>query len=171
MPTLGRFLRHPLSIHLALWGFVNPFSLLAALFLAPSTEPETNVVRFSASSVVPLAMLLLWPMAALLVWTVFRLFKRRAPMGSVTRAFHLSQLPFLPFLLLAGLAFEGLEGNIIGFIIFPAVIVGLLITVPISLAILLGMAMRAARQGEREAVAQALAAQIADASSSQPPAE
>jgi hypothetical protein len=167
MSPVVRFFRHPLSVHLALWGPVNPFSLFAAFVVAPSSEPSTNVTRFDPASFLPLSMLLLWPVAALCTYGVFRAFRRRAPLTRVALAFHLSQVPFAPFLLLAGLAFDGLEGNIVGFIVVPAAIVGLIVTAPISLAILIGATVHAARRAD----AQARASQTADASSSQPSAE
>jgi hypothetical protein len=153
MPSLLRPLLHPLAFHLGIWGPCHPLSLALALWLAPSHEPSTNVSAWRPGTLLPLSGLLLWPVAGLTLVATRALTRKRAPLGDLARAWHLAQLPFLPYLLVTGLAFDGIEGNIAGFIVVPASALWLLVAAPASLAIYVLVAIRAVRRASTTAAA------------------
>lgn len=141
LPPPGQLALHALLV--PLWGACNPLALSAALVLSPSHALSSNVIAWS-----PAEFLLLGAATALFLLGALYALLRATNAGKASAArlawgIHVAQLPFLPFLALAWLAFEGMEGNIIGFIIVPATLLWLIVSVPAFLALLVFWVLRA----------------------------
>lgn len=112
----------------------HPIALAAAFWLAPSRDVETNVVAYAPVPFVMVGTVVLAAGMSIVVALVRRTFGQGLESEQIAWGLHLSHLPYAPFWLVALGAFQGLEGNIIGFIVAPFVLLWSLVAIPASFA-------------------------------------
>jgi hypothetical protein len=111
---------------------VHPVALAAGLWLAPRREVGTNVVAYAPAPFLCIAALVLAGWLGLLATLASRTVGKGLGAEKVAWGMHLSHLPYAPLWLVSLGAFQGLEGNIVGFIVVPFALLWGLVSVPAS---------------------------------------
>ena len=134
-PSLVPWLPLHALLNLA-WGACNPLSLLAAFWFGPHHELSTNIQAWSPAPFLLCGFAVSVALQLLVGMLLVRLNRGKLSPARVAAGIQLAQLPFLPLAYVAWLAFEGLEGNIVGFFVLPGAVLYLLFSVPASLGVI-----------------------------------
>lgn len=111
----------------------HPVALVAAFWLGPHHDVEANVVAYEPLPFVAIGALAVAAGVASLVGLAMQTRVRTVGPERVAWVLHLAHVPYLPLWLVARLSFDGLEGNIIGFLVFPGALLWCAIAVPLAM--------------------------------------
>jgi len=124
-------------LHVLFVVLVNPFVIainFVLVWMNLAQETSTNISKLPAWSI-PIWILAGMAIAAALIAIQFTFIRVIAKISYTKYRWldSIAHLPYLPFLIASDtFMFGELEGNIIGFIVFPAYLITTLITLPIS---------------------------------------